>query len=237
MSEQYAAGAMDPYIERALDRRRRDPGDLPHGQHGQPSAGLAAGHVICENCGRIGTTLASDWDGHEVTYDVPPGPGGLGHRLRLTRAASRRSAAAPSWSGTSTGPRAGDWSAPRIEGCGKDLATAGGSRDRADAISPAGLRARAAAQRALRVPQHRRQEDEHVQGHGCGGARDRRRCCRPSSLRFLFLRHRPRRAIEFDPEGDTIPGLFDEFDRICAAVAGQAGARRAAARSRAHLPP
>ena len=43
----------------------------------------------------------------------------------------------------------------------------------------------------------------------------------PELLRFLFLRHKPRRAIEFDPEGDTIPGLFDEFDRIAAAVAGR----------------
>ncbi len=43
----------------------------------------------------------------------------------------------------------------------------------------------------------------------------------PELLRFLFLRHRPRKAIEFDPEGDTIPGLFDEFDRIAAAVAGK----------------
>jgi lysyl-tRNA synthetase class 1 len=40
-------------------------------------------------------------------------------------------------------------------------------------------------------------------------------------LRFLFLRHRPRKAIEFDPAGDTIPGLFDEFDRIATAVAGR----------------
>ena len=43
----------------------------------------------------------------------------------------------------------------------------------------------------------------------------------PELLRFLFLRHKPRRAIEFDPEGDAIPGLFDEFDRIAGAVAGR----------------
>jgi lysyl-tRNA synthetase class 1 len=43
----------------------------------------------------------------------------------------------------------------------------------------------------------------------------------PELLRFLFLRHKPKKAIEFDPEGDAIPGLFDEFDRIAAAVAGR----------------
>jgi len=43
----------------------------------------------------------------------------------------------------------------------------------------------------------------------------------PTLTRFLFLRHRPNKAIDFDPSGDTIPRLFDEFDRIAAAVAGK----------------
>jgi lysyl-tRNA synthetase class 1 len=44
----------------------------------------------------------------------------------------------------------------------------------------------------------------------------------PADLtRFLFLRHRPNKAIDFDPSGDTIPRLFDEFDRIADAVAGR----------------
>jgi lysyl-tRNA synthetase class 1 len=42
----------------------------------------------------------------------------------------------------------------------------------------------------------------------------------PELIRFLFLRHKPRRALDFDPEGDAIPGLFDEFDRVAAAAAG-----------------
>jgi lysyl-tRNA synthetase class 1 len=43
----------------------------------------------------------------------------------------------------------------------------------------------------------------------------------PEQLRFLFLRPRPSQVIDFDPEGDTIPRLFDEFDRIAAATAGR----------------
>ena len=44
----------------------------------------------------------------------------------------------------------------------------------------------------------------------------------PEQLRFLFLRHRPNHAIDFDPEGtDAIPRLFDEFDRFAAATAGR----------------
>jgi lysyl-tRNA synthetase class 1 len=43
----------------------------------------------------------------------------------------------------------------------------------------------------------------------------------PEQLRFMFLRPRPNQVIDFDPEGDTIPRLFDEFDRIAAATAGR----------------
>ena len=43
----------------------------------------------------------------------------------------------------------------------------------------------------------------------------------PELIRFLFLRHKPKKALEFDPGGDAIPGLFDEFDRLAAAVDGR----------------
>jgi lysyl-tRNA synthetase class 1 len=44
----------------------------------------------------------------------------------------------------------------------------------------------------------------------------------PEQLRFLFVRHRPHEAIEFDPiETDAVPRLFDEFDRLAAATAGR----------------
>ena len=34
----------------------------------------------------------------------------------------------------------------------------------------------------------------------------------PELVRFLMLRHRPSATIEFDPSGETIPRLFDEYD-------------------------
>ena len=59
----------------------------------------------------------------------------------------------------------------------------------------------------------------------------------PEQLRFLFLRHRPNHAIDFDPDGtDAIPRLFDEFDRFAAATAGPRGQGRAAARLRGDVP-
>ena len=39
--------------------------------------------TVCEQCGRIGTTEVSDYDGKEVSYTCPARPGHLGERMRL----------------------------------------------------------------------------------------------------------------------------------------------------------
>ena len=86
---------------------------------------------------------------------------------------------------------------------------------------PRGVRARAAAQRPVRVPQHRRQEDVDLEGPRRRRAHDRRG--RPARAAPLPVpAPRPNHAIDFDPEGtDQIPRLFDEFDKFAAATAGR----------------
>ena len=107
-----------------------------------------------------------------------------------------------------------------IEGCGKDLATAGGSRDRSDAISREVFE--------VEPPRNVAYEFLNVGGKKMSTSRGQGAAAHtiaevlpPEQLRFLFLRPRPSQVIEFDPEGDTIPRLFDEFDRIAAATAGR----------------
>jgi lysyl-tRNA synthetase class 1 len=218
MSEQYASGAMDPYIKKALDRADvileiyRTVSTVNHPPDWLPV------HVICENCGRIGTTIATAWDGELVTYECRPG------LVKWATACGYRGSVSP-FGGRAKLVWNVDWAArwglvgATIEGCGKDLATAGGSRDRADAIS----RRVFEREPPLNVPY----EFLNIGGKkmstskGTGAAaHEIAEILPPELLRFLFIRQKPRRAIEFDPGGDTIPGLFDEFDRICAAVAG-----------------
>ena len=108
-----------------------------------------------------------------------------------------------------------------IEPCGKDLSTAGGSRDRSDAI------AREVFEREppLNVPY----EFLNIGGKKMSTSKGRGAAAHtiaevipPEQLRFLFLRPRPNHAIEFDPDGtDAVPRLFDEFDRFAAATAGR----------------
>ncbi|HUR16210.1 MAG TPA: lysine--tRNA ligase, partial [Candidatus Limnocylindrales bacterium] len=218
MSEQYGSGAMDPYIVKALDHAEvildiyRTVSTVNH-----PSGWLPIS-TICENCGKIGTTQSRDWDGREVSYscraDLVEWARGCGHEGRLAPFGGRAKLV---WNV--------DWAArwgitgATIEGCGKDLATAGGSRDRADAIA----RRVFGYEPPLNFPY----EFLNLGGRkmstskGVGAAaHEVAALLPPTIMRFLFLRYRPNHAINFDPTGDSVPRLFDEYDRIADAVAG-----------------
>ena len=219
MSDLYADGTMDRYIRIALERAEIVRRLYLRVSNVEKARGWLPVSIVCENCGRIGTTLATDWDGQTVAYACKPDyvtwARGCGHSGRIVPAGGRAKL-----------PFNVDWAAKwshfevTIEGCGKDLATKGGSRDRSDDV------AREVFEREppLNVPY----EFLNIGGKkmstskGTGAtAHGMAAILPPELLRFLFLRHKPRKAIEFDPEGDAIPGLFDEFDRIAGAVAGR----------------
>jgi len=219
MSEIYASREVDPYIRIALDRaevvrdiyRRvsrveRPPGWLPV-------------HVICPTCGKVGTTLARDWDGETVAFECLP------DLVTWASGCSSSGRIAP-FGGAAKLPWNLDWAVQwsmfgvTIEPCGKDLATAGGSRDRSDAI------AREVFERE--PPLNLTYEFLNIGGRKMSSSKGRGAAAHeiaevvpPEQLRLLMVRPRPNHAIEFAPDGtDAIPRLFDESDRIAAASAG-----------------
>jgi len=220
MSDLYASGQMDRYIRVALDaaetirtiyrevsRVDKDPGWLPVS-------------VICENCGRVGTTVATDWDGQTVTYACRPDAVEWAVGCGNTGRASPFGGHAKLFFNV-------DWPAKwslfgiTIEGCGKDLATAGGSRDRSDAI------ARRVFERE--PPINVVNEFINIGGRKMSTSRGQGVAAHeiaavmpPNELRMLFVRHRPNVAFDFDPDQtDAIPRQVDEFDRLAAATAGR----------------
>jgi lysyl-tRNA synthetase, class I len=219
VSELYDAGRMDPYVKLALDKADRVRSIYLRVSHAdRPSIWLPI-QVICENCGKIGTTYATDWDGSTVAYVCKPAmvswARGCGHQGRVSP-----------FGGRAKLPWNLEWAAKwgllgvTIEGCGKDLATAGGSRDRSDAISREVFE--------VEPPRNVTYEFLNIRGKKMATSKGRGVAAHtiaevlpPEQLRFLFLRPRPNQVIDFDPEGDTIPRLFDEFDRIAAATAGR----------------
>lgn len=222
MSEVYGSGAMDRYIRAALDAAAtirdiyRRVAKVNHPDEWHPL------FVICESCGKIGTTIVTGWDAergvvrYECRRDLVKWATGCGHTGEV----------AP-FGGRAKLPFHVDWAAKwdlfgvTIEPAGKDLSTAGGSRDRSDAIA----REVFGNEPPLNVPY----EFLNIGGKkmstskGLGAsATDIVDVVPPEQLRLLFLRPKPNTAIEFDPYGtDAIPRLFDESDRLAAATAGR----------------
>ncbi|HEX7195642.1 MAG TPA: lysine--tRNA ligase [Candidatus Limnocylindria bacterium] len=220
MSEVYGSGAMDRYIRTALDAAStirdiyRRVANVNHPDDWHPLM------VVCENCGRIGTTIVTGWDGERVSYECRPDlrewATGCGHRGEVSP-----------FGGRAKLPYNVDWPAKwdlfgvTIEPAGKDLSTKGGSRDRSDAIA----REVFGNEPPLNVPY----EFLNIGGKkmstskGLGASATRiADVIPPEQLRLLFLRPKPNTAIEFDPDGtDAIPRLFDESDRLAAATAGR----------------
>src|SRR5215207_9354011 len=220
MSELYAAGDMDPYIRIALDRAEivrevyRRVANVRHPDTWHPVS------VICPTCGKVGTTIVSEWDGEKVLFQCRP------DLVTWARGCGTSGWVSP-FAGAAKLPWNLEWAAQwslfgvTIEPNGKDLATAGGSRDRSDAI------AREVFEREppLNVPY----EFLNIGGKKMSTSKGRGAAAHtmaevvpPEQLRLLFLRPGPNHAIDFDPEGtDAIPRLFDEFDRLASATAGR----------------
>lgn len=219
MSELYTAGEMDRYVRTALDRAATVREIYRNVSNVERPEGWLPVHVICPRCGKVGTTLARDWDGETVSVECLPDlvdwATGCGFAGRV-----------PPFGGVAKLPWNVEWAAQwshfgvTIEPCGKDLATAGGSRDRSDAI------AREVYDREppLNVPY----EFLNIGGKKMSSSKGRGAAAHevaevvpPEQLRFLFVRPRPNHAMDWDPQGtDAVPRLFDEFDRVAMASAG-----------------
>ena len=167
--------------------------------------------VICESCGRLGTTYAYDYDGKTVAYECRKGyvdwADGCGHTGRRS---PFKGNAKLYWNL--------QWCAMwdhfgvTYEEGGKDLLTAGGSRDRANEIyrevwkkdPPIGLVHEFFTTGGRKMSTSK----------GLGtAATDLVKVYPPELVRFLMLRTHPKRHVEFDPGGLTLPKLVDDYDR------------------------
>lgn len=167
--------------------------------------------AVCENCGRIGTTEVSAYDGTLVTYrcrpDMVKWAKGCGHEGKVSP-----------FDGRGKLPWKLEWVAKwvtfpvNIEGAGKDHSTKGGSRD----VAAACLREIFQKAPPLNVPY----EFFLVGGakmsssRGLGvSARDMADLLPPEVLRFLMIRTKPNSPVNFDGKEEAIVKLFNEFDR------------------------
>ncbi len=168
--------------------------------------------VICENCGKIGTTEVTAYNGEEVTYqcktDLVSWAQGCGYRGKISP-----------FDGNGKLPWKLEWTAKwhtfriTVEGAGKDHCTKGGSRD----VATRCLKEIFGATPPVNVPY----EFFLVSGakmsssKGVGmAAREMANFLPPEILRFLIVRTPPKRAVNFSTDFEYIVKIFNEHDKL-----------------------
>jgi len=167
--------------------------------------------VICPVCGKIGTTLVTDWDGQEVSFeckkDLVKWAEGCGHQGKISP-----------FGGNGKLLWKVDWPAHwktmgvTVEGAGKDHTSAGGSRDMANAICRQVFK----TQKPFDIPYEwiliRGSKMSSSKGVGTS-AREFTALFPDTVGRFLFINKHYGQVIDFDPSTMAIPDLFDDYDQ------------------------
>ncbi len=168
-------------------------------------------NVVCESCGKIGTTKATAFDGEKVTYTcgkIVAWADGCGHEGTVSP-----------FDGNAKLPWKVEWAAKfkvmdvNIEGAGKDHSTKGGSRDIADAISREVFK----HEPPINVPYEFLQiaGKKMSSSKGLGSSSKEISDLLPAHiLRLLLLQKDPKQVVEFIPDGDTVPILYDSYDKF-----------------------
>ncbi len=168
--------------------------------------------AVCEQCGCIGTTEVTAYDGKEVTYtcrlDLVTWAAGCGYRGKVSP-----------FDGNGKLPWKLEWTAKwrtfgiTIEGAGKDHTTKGGSRD----VAAACLRRIFGQEPPLNVPYEFFLLDgaKMSSSKGLGvSARAMADFLPPEILRFLMIRTQPKQPVNFSPDEKSIVKVFNDFDRL-----------------------
>ncbi len=212
VSELYLSGKMDELIQTALDRApdiRRIYHEVSGSKKGDEWYPLS---VICEKCGRVGTTEVYAWNGKKVAYrcksDLVTWAKGCGHDGTI----------AP-FGGVAKFPFKVEWAAKwkvlgvDVEGAGKDHMGKGGAHDVAKAIAKEVF--------GLDAPYEFSYEFFLVGGRkmssskGAGSsAKEIAELVPPKIFRLALLGKDIKQAVNFEPDGETIPTLYDLHDTI-----------------------
>ncbi len=211
--DMYHAGKFDEAIKIALDNAEKIQ-DIYQKVSGskKKEMGWLPLQVICEKCGKLGTTRVHDWDGKTVAYKCEE------NLVKWAKGCGYEGKISP-FGGNAKLPWKVDWPAHwkvigvTIEGEGKDHSSAGGSRDIAGQLVKEVFHINEPYDLPYEFFLIGGKKMASSKGLGLKG-RDAKDLLPPELARFLFSRTDYRQAVEFDPVGTmAIPDLFDEYDR------------------------
>jgi lysyl-tRNA synthetase class 1 len=166
--------------------------------------------VVCEECGKVGSTKVTGWDGSLVSYVCEP------DMVTWAKGCGKKGAVSP-FNGRGKLPWKVEWPVKwagnkvDVEGSGKDHNAAGGSHDIGERVCREILEAP--------VPYNIPYEFFLVGGAKMSSSKGEGSSAKevfdslPAELlRFLMVKTKPNQPIEFSLSGNTIPRLFDQYD-------------------------
>lgn len=215
----YQSGQMDAMIKIALDhvaeikKIYKEVADYDLPTNWYPF------QVICPQCGKVGTTLTTNWDGQEVSFECQP------NKVSWAKGCGYAGKISP-FGGSGKLLWKVDWPAHwtaldiTIEGAGKDHTSAGGSRDMADQLMAKVFK----TQTPFDIPYEwiliRGAKMSSSKGVGTS-AREFVELFPAEVGRYLFVSKNYNQVIDFDPNTMAIPDLFDEYDQAARIYWGQ----------------
>lgn len=208
----YESGKMNSVIKQALDRVKKVRSLYQEISGYEKPKNWYPFQVICPQCGKVGTTITTDWDGKRVSFECRENlvnwAKGCGYQAKISPL-----------NGTGKLMWKVDWAATwktvgvTIEWSGKDHMSEGGSYDLSSAI----------CDQVFEYPKpHARLYEWFLakggkkmsSSKGVGiSAKEVAQTLPPHILRFLLVKTHHRRAITFDPnQNKAILDLFDDYD-------------------------
>ena len=211
-SELYLSGAMDGVIREAIEHSKDIVRIYKEVSGSQKEGEWLPVAVVCPQCNKVATTESSDFDGETVQahcrVDKAPYTKGCGHQGRVSPFGGKAKLLwKVEW------PAKWKVNGVLVEGAGKDHSTKGGSRDVGNHISKEVFN----YEPPFDVPY----EFFLVGGKKMSSSKGRGSSAKeitalvPAKIfRLALLGKEINQQVNFDPEGDTIPVLYDQYDKL-----------------------
>lgn len=166
--------------------------------------------VVCPNCGKLGTTKVTGWDGTSVKFVCSP------NLVKWAEGCGFEGEMSP-YGGNAKMPWKVEWAAKwytfgvTIEGAGKDHASAGGSYDVAMMLVEKVFGKSHPLKLGYEFFLTGGKKMSSSKGLGLTGE-ELLEVFTPQAARFLMIRTRPEQAVEFDPRSfDIISRIYNDY--------------------------
>jgi len=209
-TELYRSGQMDSLIKTAIERAADIRRIMKEVSGAEKDASWLPVSVVCENCGKMMTTRAYEFDGTTVGYTCDGNPDNIQGCGRAARVSPFGGKVKLYWKV--------EWAAKwvalgvDIEGAGKDHSTKGGSRDVANHI------AREIYNFELfDIPYEFFLVDGRKMSSSKGRGSSAKDICDlfpPEVFRLALIGKDIREQIDVDPSGESVPRMYDWYDEL-----------------------